>query len=155
MSFVTGFTKPAGASWHPVRAGSIAMMELRKVVISVVSAVGFVLPTLSSAQEMAHRGAHPAAGQEDPYLVARSVGGGNCCHGTDCTPWHGGEPVPAVRDGIKGVTIGRWFFREDQRIDPMTLNPRVRGEASICIGETANAGGPIESPRCYYYPSGS
>jgi hypothetical protein len=131
------------------------MIEPRNLIGPLVMAVAFVLSAPLLAQEHSPRGSHPAPGEPDPYFVARSVGGGNCCHGTDCTPWHGGPPVPAVRDGIKGVTLGRWFFREDQRIDPMTLAPDVRGEPSICIGTSANAIGSTELPRCYYYPSGT
>jgi hypothetical protein len=100
------------------------------------------------AEEHSHalRGPHPAAGEPDPYRVTRNVRGGDCCHGNDCSRYNGPAPVRATRQGISGMLFaGRWFFAEDQRIDPATLDVEVRGEPVICIGTYG-------TPYCYHWP---
>jgi hypothetical protein len=102
----------------------------------------------------AHRGPHPTPGQTDPFLKAQSFAGMNCCHGKDCTVWNGPGPVQHVKDGVSGWLVGRWFFRNDQMVDPMSLPPDLRSTPIICIGEYGTGAERIEVPRCFYWPVG-
>jgi hypothetical protein len=92
------------------------------------------------------RGDHPPPGGPDPYLNARNQTGFSCCHGADCTPYHGPAPI-RLADGT--WKVGRWIFRDDQRTKPETLAPQQQWEASICIGAE---GTDYEQPYCFYWP---
>jgi hypothetical protein len=103
-------------------------------------------PALAQNHGHGLRGPHPAAGEPDPYRVTRNVAGRECCHGIDCSRYNGPPPVLTRRDGKSGVLFaGQWFFADDQRIDPATLDPDVRGEPVICIGTYG-------TPYCFHWP---
>jgi hypothetical protein len=133
------------------------MKELLTALAIVVLTLLIVGTAFAQDVHDGHRGQHPMAGQPDPYAKAASFPGAygsrqNCCHGTDCTPWNGPAPVKHVRNGISGWMVGRWFFTDDQRIDPMTLPADLRGDAHICIGQYGSGAERFETPRCFYYP---
>jgi hypothetical protein len=92
------------------------------------------------------RGDHPPPGGPDPYLNARNQTGFSCCHGADCTPYHGPAPI-RLADGT--WKVGRWIFRDDQRTKPETLAGEQQWEPSICIGAE---GTDYEQPYCFYWP---
>jgi hypothetical protein len=127
------------------------------IILAVLAAYFYPLFVMAQDAHEAHRGQHPMAGEPDPYAKATTFPGSygsryNCCHGTDCTPWNGPPPVKHVRNGISGWLVGRWFFSDEQRIDPMTLPPDLRGDAHICIGVYGSGDSRAETPRCFYYP---
>lgn len=121
--------------------------------VIVVLVVMLMLTTGANAQD---RGPHPTG--VDPYAQTHSFPstlhpvGLNCCHGTDCTPWDGDPPIPETRAGVPGWKMGKWWFSEDQRIDPKSLPFEERGRAHICVGEYNSSDGNWDTPRCFYYP---
>lgn len=123
-------------------------------VASVVLALVLLFASSAFSQDphSAHRGKHPTPGGYDPFLKARSFAGVNCCHGKDCTEWRGPAPVQHVQNGVTGWLVGRWFFRTDQMIDPMSLPAKWRNTPIICIGEVGEGADKVEIPRCFYWP---
>jgi hypothetical protein len=89
----------------------------------------------------------------DPFARAsafrseRFPAGINCCHGQDCSTYHGPPPVRAQRNGQWGYLFAdRWFFEDARQIDPNTLAIDVRGEPVICVRDSD------QFPYCYHWP---
>ena len=133
-----------------------ASSRLEWLVVTTIFAYLALLVFLVNSVHAQDHGSHPT--DFDPYLTATSIAGTNCCHGKDCKPYYGPAPKRTEKNGVWGWQLGKHWFRDDQQIRPSTMHEEVRGEPTICVGESpydeGGTGGKTEIPRCFYFPGG-
>jgi hypothetical protein len=99
------------------------------------------------------RGHHPARGAPDPYDKAADMSGNPCCHAKDCTRFYGDPVRHTNAKGERGWFFGKFFVRDDQLIEPLTLPRNERGFHQICVAE--HEGGKYQFVRCGFVAMGT